>query len=164
MEVGKILAIKNESEKFGTAVANGFFYHGCSEKKLKLCLPYLTYVTVASVMSSDKGFRRIFDDKKIVQSIKENGKIPLLRIYDTSEGKYCTNKDICREFTEKIISLANDGMYSGIVLSAYRAAEQNPDVFGEFLVELRKRMIGSDLILFTEIDQSSPSVAADFAD
>ena len=161
---GDVIAIKNESESFGCAAANGFFYHGCTEEKLIMSLPYLTYVTVASVMSSGKGFREMFDGRRICEIAKKNGKVPLLRIYDVGSGEYCTDKGEGARFTEAIIGMAKDGGYSGIVLSAYRAAEENAEAFGEFLVELRKRMIGCDLILFTEIDQSTPAVAADFSD
>lgn len=164
LDVGEILVIKSESERFGTAVANGYFFCGCTEAKLKTALPYLTYVTVASVMSDEKGLKRLFNDESVVKVIKENSKIPLLRIYDTGKGGYCTDENERRKFTENIIDAATKGGYSGIVLSAYRAAEKDANAFGEYIIYLRKQMIGSDLILFTEIDETSPTSAADYAD
>ena len=164
LDVGETLVIKSESERYGTAVANGYFFCGCSEVKLKTVLPYLTYVTVASVMTDEKGLKRLFNDENTVKIIRENGKIPLLRIYDTGNGGYCTDEKKRREFTERIIHTAVEGGYSGIVLSAYRAAEKDANAFGEYIIELRKEMIGSDLVLFTEIDETSPTSAADYAD
>ena len=161
---GELLAIKNESERYGTSVANGYFYHGCTIEKLKNALPYLTYVTVASVINTEKGLKTIFDDKKIIEHINQNGKIPLLRIYDTSDGAYVTDKSVAEEFSEKMIKHAKSKGYLGIVLSAFRATEKDAGAFGEFIISLRKKMIGSDLVLFTEIDETSPSTAADYAD
>lgn len=164
LSVGEVLIIRSESERYGTAVANGYFFRGCTEEKLKSALPFLTYVTVASVMSDGKNLTKLFGDEWIVKTVKQNGKIPLLRIYDVSKGEYCTNEASRREFTEKIIKSAISGGYSGIVLSAYKAAEKNSNAFGEYIIDLRKKMIGSDLILFTEIDETSPPSAADYAD
>ena len=164
LRTGEILVIRTECERYGAAVANGYFYLGCTEEKLRAALPYLTYVTVASVVSDERGIKRLFDDTEIVKIIKESGKIPLLRIYDTGKGEYCTNEKKRHEFTERIISSATEGGYSGIVLSAYKAAEKNSAAFGEYIIDLRKKMIGSDLILFTEIDETSSPCAADYAD
>ncbi len=162
LTVGEVLAVKNEAERYGTSVANGYYYQGCGYEKLKTILPYLTYITVSSVINDKSGLKFLFDDSGIVNLAKDNGKIPLLRIYDTSGGEYCNNKK--DRFGEEIIDIAVSHGYSGIVLSAYRAAECDSNSFGEYLVNLRKKMIGSNLILFTEIDETSASEAADYAD
>ena len=164
LDVGETLVIKTECERYGAAVANGYFYLGCTEAKLRYALPYLTYVTVASVISDKNGLKKLFKDDLVVKIIKENGKIPLLRIYDTGSGEYCIDEIAGHKFTERIISSAVEGGYSGIVLSAYKAAEKDSGAFGEFIINLRKKMIGSDLILFTEIDETSCACASDFAD
>ena len=69
-----------------------------------------------------------------------------------------------QSFCDTVIGIAKDKGFSGITLCAYRAAEEHPSEFCEFLVEFRKRMIGSELILFTEIDETSSVDVAEYAD
>ena len=164
LEVGRVLSVKHNSEIFGTAVSNGYFYKGCSIEKLKRAIPYATYVTVCALAYTRSGFIKEFDDAPIVKYVKKETRIPIVRIYDKTSGEYLTSKDRMREFCDEIIRIAREDGYSGVALCAYRAAEEHPEEFTEFLVEFRKRMIGSELILFTEIDELSNPDVAEYAD
>ena len=164
LEVGKILSVKHGREIYGTAVSNGYFYKGCSMERLKRAIPYATYVTVCALGYTKGGFVREFDADPVIKYIKKENKIPIVRIYDTTSGDYLLSKDKMVEFCDEAIRLAKGGGYSGITLCAYRTAEEHPNEFTEFLVEFRKRMIGSELILFTEIDELSDPNVAEYAD
>ena len=164
LEVGKILSVKHGCELYGTAVSNGYFYKGCTLDRLKRAIPYTTYVTLSALAYSDKGFKWEFDTDDIVSYLKRESKIPILRIYDNTQGKYLLCKEGTESFCDEVIRLAKLHGYSGITLCAYRAAEEHPSEFTEFLVEFRKRMIGSELILFTEIDETSSPDVAEYAD
>lgn len=164
LEVGKILSVKHGCELYGTAVSNGYFYKGCTNERLKRAVPYTTYVTLCALAYTDKGFKWEFDTGNIVTYLKKESKIPLLRIYDNTDGKYLLSNTLMKSFFNDAITLAKSQGYSGITLCAYRAAEEHPAEFTEFLVEFRKRMIGSELILFTEIDETSSVDVAEYAD
>lgn len=164
LEVGKILSVKHGREIYGTAVSNGYFYKGCTTDRLKRAVPYATYVTVCAMAYTKSGFIKEFDAEPIVKIIKKDGKIPIVRIYDTTCGDYLLSKDKMASFCDEVIRLAKGDGYSGVTLCAYRAAEEHPSEFTEFLVEFRKRMIGSELILFTEIDELSDPNVAEYAD
>ncbi len=164
LSVGEVLSVRCDKRKYGTSVSNGYFYQGCSEEKLLITLPFLTYVTIASVLSDDEGMRFLFNDRDIIKTVKSSGKIPLLRIYEVgSEEKY-TDPDKSKDFIEKIIELARSEGYCGIVLCAFGAAERAPREFAEFVMALRRKMIGCDLVLFTEIDENSDPSVADVSD
>ena len=164
LEVGKVISVKHGREIYGTAVSNGYFYKGCTIEKLKRAIPYTTYVTVCAFAYTKVGFVREFDAEPIVKIVKKESKIPIVRIYDTTGGDYLLSKDKMAQFCDEVIELAKKDGFSGITLCAYRAAEEHPNEFTEFLVEFRKRMIGSELILFTEIDEISDPNVAEYAD
>lgn len=161
---GEVLAVKCGAERYGCAASNGYFYQGCSKEKLLSVMPYLTYLTVASTVKDKDGFHSVFNEKDTVRLAREQAKIPLLRIYDTSDGGCYFDKS-CREaLTDEMIEIAKRGGFSGIVLSAFRAYEASPQGFGEFIVDLRKKLIGSDLIIFTEVDELTSPLCSEFAD
>ncbi len=164
LEIGEVLSIRTDKKKYGTSVSNGYFYQGCTKEKLMMALPFLTYVTVASVISGDSGLEELFDDRDIINTVKEHGRIPLMRIYETGSCDKYTEKDKREDFIERIIDTAKRKGYSGIVLCAFAAAEKSPHRFSEFIMALRKRMIGCDLVLFTEIDENSPASISDLSD
>ncbi len=164
LAIGEVLSIRTDKKKYGTSVSNGYFYQGCTKEKLMMSMPFLTYVTIASVISGDGGLEQLFEDRDIIKTVKENGRIPLMRIYETGGCEKYIENDKRENFIDGIIAMAKDKGYSGIVLCAFSAAEKSPQKFSEFIMALRKRMIGCDLVLFTEIDESSPMAISDLSD
>ena len=63
----------------------------------------------------------------------------------------------------ELIKLAMGGGYKGIVLDACRLSDSAKE-FTAFLMILRRMMIGCDLILITEVDESSPLEFSEYAD
>lgn len=157
---GERISIKC-GERCGMAVANGYFYKGCSKEALISAMPHLTYVTFCSAIADRRGISRSFKDGEAVELTRLHGRIPLIRVYDRYTERYssCDKEGFARE----LIDLALSGGYKGIVLDAcplLNSAEE----FVEFLMTLRKLMIGCDLILITEINENSPLDFSEYAD
>ncbi len=162
LDPGEVLMLKTKEKKYGMSTSNGYYYKGCSDKQLNRALPYLTYVTFASATTDGKNIQRTIDDRRVVNAVNMASKIPLLRIHDRRSGPKIEHENF-ENLTERIIEFAMDGGYKGIVLSAspYNELEKQ---FSEFLVALRKLMIGCDLILITEINEKSPIEFSEYAD
>ncbi len=158
------LAVKYPFPSHGCAAANGYVYSSTSEKKIRFALPYITYLTVCAYRINGGKLERVFDPKRAVRLTKESGKIPLLRIYDGTDGVHYSDKDARKRLIEKMVAVAISGGFAGITLCAYEGARQVPDDFLEFLVEARRMMIGSDLVLFVETDETLPTEICELAD
>lgn len=159
LKAGDTVVIRYSEPTYGMGASCGMVYKGCSEEKLRTALPYLTYLGVCSAYIDDD-IGCIFDDKALLELAISGDKIPLLRLYDRKEGRSYESKDEREALADKIVSFASERGYRGVVLS------KMTDVCGagDFLVEMRKRMLGCDLILLTEVDESSPSYMSDLAD
>jgi LysM repeat protein len=162
LEAGETLSLKCDERKNRMSVANGYYFQGCKKEKLTKVMPYLTYVTFASAKADKKSIRTFFDTKKEVELCSENGKTPLIRVFDIYNERYKSDKDLTG-FAEALISLALDGKYKGIVIDSCPLTN-SAEEFSSFLMILRKLMIGCDLILITEINESSPVEFSEFAD
>ena len=162
LKTGDRLSLKHSAPMSGMAVANGYFYNGCSTALLRRALPYLTYVTFGCGVAEKNKIYRSFEDKKEVAIVNEEKKIPLVRIYDKYPDRYKSGEDLTA-FAEGLIRLAQVGGYKGIVLDAC-AVSDSAEKFISFLIILRKLMIGCDLILITEINENSPLEFSEFAD
>ena len=162
LDIGQMLALKQEEPRGGMAVANGYFYKGCTEEKLRRAMPYLTYITFAEAMADERGIRRTADMKREVGIALEEGKTPLVRVYDRYADRYKSEGDQA-SFAEALIELAKEGGYKGIVLDAC-VLGNSANEFMSFLMILRKMMIGCDLILITEVNEKSPIEFSEYAD
>ena len=159
---GQTITLRSSERPYGMAVANGYFYTGCTKDKLERVMPYLTYLTVASYAADERGIRRLFSDKSIVDLAKSANKIPLVRIYDGYSERY---KNECerKNFGDALVNIAKERGYKGIVLNSCK----NPTLVEEytnFILDMRKKMMGLDLILITEIDADSPIAYSEYAD
>ncbi len=157
---GDTLIIKYSEPRYGMGASNGSFYKGCSIEALKRALPYLTYVTVASVALDREHPKMLFDDGEPLRLSLEADKIPLLRAYDRFDNRDYTDEKTRERLADEMIRLATDKKYKGIVLSRLPEREG----VGDFILTLRKKMIGCDLILLTEVDENSPDYMSELAD
>lgn len=163
MVPGRMVNLKYDDRMYGTAPTNGYLYRGCDEKRLEQALPYLTYVTLAAAEADDKDITFVFDDSELVKRLSKENKIPLLRVYDKSRKRELNSKEKRERFVKKIIEATLSRGYHGVVISAAIACGKFDD-FGEFLIELRKAMIGCELILILEVDESVPADICELAD
>ena len=153
---GRILALKYDQRSYGMAAANGYYYNGCSPEELNKKLSYLTYVTVGCQAAEDGRLRRLFDGRDAVGIARSADKIPLMRVYNlTPCDKISKEKYLF--FTDSIINQATRGGYKGVTLAGFIPS-------AELLVDMRRRMIGCDLILITEINEKSPPYMSEYAD
>ncbi len=159
---GQSIALKYDQRQGGMAVANGYFYHGCSLDALKRVMPYLTYITFAGAIADERGVRLSSDFTNEVEMATAERKIPLIRVYDRYTDRY-KNAENLTAFAEGLINVAESGGYKGIVLDSC-ALKDSAKEFSAFLMILRKLMIGCDLILITEINEKSPVEFSEFAD
>ena len=161
-KIGEKIILRTGERTYGMMVANGYFHKGCTEDLMIRALPYLTYVTFASAVADKGGITKTFDDKKLVKRVADEGKTPLIRIYDRCIDQY-KEKDNYYSFAEELIKVAKEGGYKGIVLNTIPHSD-SAEKFVSFLMVLRKLMIGCDLILITEINEKSPYDFSEYAD
>ncbi len=159
---GRIMALKYEPRPYGSAAANGYYYRGCGTQKLKEVIPYLTYLTFAAAILDESGIQSIFDVSEGKGLIKDTGIIPLLKVFD-GRGKRDFGRERADALAEKLVTAAKEGGYMGITLD-FCDFTLNEDEVAEFLVCLRRRMIGADLILITETDENTPLAIGDYSD
>ncbi len=157
---GQELAIKYPVPQYGSAAANGYLYPDTPMSALRHVMPYITYLTVGEYKLSCGELMRLFDAESAVAAAKAAGKVVLMRVYDGESGDIYRSAEKRSALTSKLVNAAKAGGYCGITLSSYNSARNFASDFSEFLMELRKKMIGCDLVLFTETDEAlSPDVA-----
>ena len=162
LKPGQSISLKCGQKTGGMAVANGYFYNGCTREMLKMVMPYLTYITFADAVADERGIHLSADHKKEVEMAISQRKIPLVRVYDRYLERY-KNGEGLTTFAEGLISMAESVGYKGIVLDSCSFSDSAKE-FSAFLMILRKLMIGCDLILITEINEKSPIEFSEYAD
>ena len=162
LEANKRIILKYDTRTHGMAVTNGCIYKGTTLNALENVLPLMTYATFASVMADQRGFHKIFDEECLLNTVKKESKVPILKIHDSWNERY-SNLGNVTEFCDDIIELARKKGYKGILLNSTAHSCSASDYIS-FMMNLKKRMIGSDLILFTECDEKTPSGFNEIAD
>ncbi len=157
------IALKYPPAPYGSAASNGCCYAGCPIEMVRAALPYLTYLTCAAAKVDKSGIRRIFDGSKYLELIKGTGIIPLLKIFDEREESDRYEGAETGRFADLIITEAKDMGYSGIVLDLCSPNAAEGSIAGA-LIELRKRMMGQDMILIIDADENTPLTAGDYSD
>ncbi len=164
MSAGREYAIRYPTPPLGSAAANGYFFADTELSKLEHILPYLTYLTVGNCKITEGSLSRLFSPSSAVQATTDSGKVPLMRVFDGGTGEFYTDKKKRLRLAEELVALALADGFRGITLSSFNSARNFTAEFAEFLIELRKSMIGCDLILFMETDESLPAEISDLAD
>ena len=159
---GQLIALGYGDARLGMAASNGYLYRGYSEEALRRALPYLTYLTVAAAIAEGGEITSLFDGRAAVRIANENGKIPILRVY-VKDGSAIYGDEARGSFISRLIAFATEGGYRGICLSMPEQGE-GARAYEEFIISLRKQMIGSGLILFTEAVCDRECGYADYAD
>jgi len=156
----EVLAIKYDAPTHGAAVTCGYYYKGCTEKRLMMAMPYAAYVAISAYTVSHGRLTRIFDDKEVIRQVKAHGRIPLMRVYDPRE---CT--EVLSEapaFIKMLKDTASNAGYCGIILGAHTAMLNSE--YGRLLLELKRELMDEGLLLITEQDGSEASEICDIAD
>ena len=156
---GKRIALRYGERSRGAAPSNAYVYRGCRDEEVRDAMPYLTYVTFASAADDGKRTVEATGYKKLVEGVKQSGRIPLVRIYDRAKKRSLCGGEMDK-YIGRMIEHAMAGGYKGVVLGGDKMGEEYP----AFLLEMRKRMIGCDLILVTEMSEGSDGCANEYAD
>jgi LysM repeat protein len=156
---GKKIALRYGERSHGTAPSNAYVYRGCREEEISDAMPYLTYATFASAADDGRRTVETASCKRAVDAVKQAGRIPLVRIYDRAENRALRGTEMDK-YIGRMIEHAMAGGYKGVVLGGDKGGKEYP----AFLLEMRKRMIGCDLILVTEMSESSEGCANEYAD
>ena len=146
--------------RLGMAASCGYLFAGCSEEALRRGLPYLTYLAVAEVALRGGEVHRLFNGEWAVNMARRHGKVPILRVFLEGCSECYRGGD---SFADLLIELAREGGYAGLALSVPEG-DVEAQVYEEFILNLRKRMIGSGLILFCEAVCDRDHSYADLAD
>lgn len=154
---GQLLAIKYDTPSYGLACANGYCYKGVTKDRLSLTAPYLTYLTVGAGARDADEVKLTFDDTAPLEFAKENGIIPLFRVYDRGG-------DFSDEYINNLLLMAKSHGYGGVTLASYAAAKNEPKKFEEFLTGLKKMLTEYGMSLFVEVDGNSEMQVPDMAD
>ena len=154
---GQILSIKYDAPKYGMAFANGYCYSDTTPERLSLAMPYVIYITVGAGRRNGDEVKMLFDDRAIISRAKENQKKVFLRVYD--EG--C---DFSEGYMENLLGTLREKNYDGVMLASYNAMKNAPQNYAQFLVNLRKRLMENDLLLFSEVDGNEMTEVQDLCD
>ncbi len=145
------LAIKYAKSEYGSASNLGYVRISTGVEKLKEALPYLSYFVFDGGVGDGEDVFFSMDPSEKIELVRQEKKIPLLRIQSGEMKQTFYKSQKTREsFIYKMIALAHNYHFSGIVLSEDIFSLPSRRERDAFLVEVRKYLLGSDLILFCE--------------
>ena len=158
---GRILAVKQHNLGLGAATAVGITDCGTENAHLERALPYLTYVIIRALEVTEDGIRAVRDARGAVARCTAEGKPVLLGVTDTTGGAFLGNHDT---ITEALPDICRKMGACGICLIANEGAICRPKEYCSFVLAVRKRFIGCELMLFTALTEGAPADAAELAD
>ncbi len=161
---GQVITVKQDMPSLGAGSVLGQIHKGCRRESLFMFLPYTTYITINAGVIENNEIKITFDPAWASDICKAERKIHLFGIKDNSKGKFLDSKENYESIIENMVKYARQMNYNGIFISAKEASENYKDAFCEFLFEARKRFIGCDLLLFSEIFQNTPRDASEISD
>lgn len=161
---GQILTVKQDESKIGVGSVLGYARKGVRRDKLAKSLPYLTYLTISAGIIRGDTVISTFSASDVKASAEDAGKITLFGIKDESRGVFLSSKERAESVIKSALRLAREGGFMGISISAEEAAAERPEEYCEFLLEIRKRLIGCDMILFCEVFGSSAAAPTEICD
>lgn len=144
---GQILSIKQDAKEYGSALSIGYLFDGYTRERLNMALHYATHLAVSAYKRSGGKLKELFSVREAVTTAKKYGKLPLMRIYDTSKAETLENS-----YMEEIIEVIKKNGFSGIVISANEALYENKEKVILFLDSLYERLKPEGLSLFIERD------------
>ena len=159
---GQQITLKQSAPTLGSASAIGRLRKGDSYYRLKTSLPFLTYLTIECAEINEDGDLLSVCRRETVKECLDSGKVPLLAVKDESQGKFATRGR--KSAIDNLIGLAKKEGFKGVLLSFPELAKNEPEQYLELLLDMRKRFLGCDLILFTELNAGSPIEASEISD
>lgn len=159
---GQILTVKQDTAYIGAGSALGVIKKGCNRDMLAESLPFMTYAVIDAGIITDT-VKLTFDPSYACEMAKFEKKITILGITDKSNGEFLRSKEKQYTIIDTLISLAKSNGFTGIRICS-DASRCKKTEFSEFILEMRKRFIGCDMLLFTEICGSEAAEASELSD
>ena len=159
---GQILTVKQDSPHIGAASALGIIRKGCSRDMLAQSLPFMTYAVIDAATLTDTA-RLTFNPENVAETVRAERKITVLGVKDIGDGDYLKSVSARDTAINSLTELAKAHGFMGIRISCDEQRCKTPE-FAEFLLEVRKRFIGCDMLLFTEIRNSEAAEASELSD
>jgi len=154
----QVLSLRYDTPPYALLGANGYYYKGTGESRLRAVLPYLTYITVGLCKRYRKDIHTAFDDTELIKMLREEKKCILMRVLDAGEAK------LDEEIANSIVTLAKERGYNGVTLAAYRAQKEEREEYRTFVSLIKEKLNNEGMILFLEIDANDTSVCDVAAD
>ena len=107
--------------------------------------------------------RITFNPEYALNLAKSEGKIVILGVKDKSNGLFLTTKEGYTNIISSLINIAKSHGFMGIRISCNVNAREK-ERFSEFLLEARKRFIGCDMVLFTDVSSYELAEASELSD
>ncbi len=145
----QLLAIRYDTPRYGMGCANAYYYRGCGEDKLRLALPYLSYVTIASHIYKNKRLSELFSCSGAKSIISEAGVIPIMRVF-SPEGSDSMKKCADSFISELVKAALGDG-FGGVCISA-PSLSRDMEFYSVFMFTLKRALMEHNLFLFAELD------------
>lgn len=157
---GQLLALKYDCPRYGVAGVNGYLTRGVDMNRLSYVLPHISHLTVPAFKWNGERLDPIMNTDTVVARAKEENVLPLMRIYDATDSLFGRDK-----LLDKAILTAKEKGFAGVTLAAYPHMKKLPAEHGEMLMNLRRRAMEEDLLIFSEVDGNSaiPDIG-DYAD
>ncbi len=160
---GQILTVKQDTAFIGAGSALGTIKKGCNRDKLYESLPYMTYAVIDAATVTDNSVNMTFDPEYAVNLTKSEGKIVILGVKDESNGVFLSSKESYTFIISSLIDIAKAKGFMGIRISCATESCNRPR-FYEFILEARKRFIGCDMLLFTDVSSYELAEASELSD
>ena len=161
---GQTITLKQNLPLLGVASAIGKYSTEDPISKLENSLHYLTYLAIIGASITNQGVKTIHGTKEAIQKCLAAGKLPLLTVTDESCGKAFETDAQRNSIIDRLIAFAKKQGFKGIVINSRNLSKSDCGNFLEFLLNARKRLLGCDLILFTELYESTPLDASEISD
>ena len=161
---GQILTVKQSNSHIGAGSSVAFIDKGSSYENIIRYIPFATYFVINAAVIDDGKVELIFNPKRKNDTVNESKKISILGIKDLTDGDFLKDSKVQEEVIDSAINIAKEFGFSGISISSEGGGASLPDEFCAFLMLCRKKLIGCDMILFTEIFPSTPSDASEISD
>lgn len=161
---GQIITVKQDTPRLGIASSLASVMRGCNRDKLLRAMAYSTYIAINAAVIDEEVLHFQFDARWAAEACAREKKIYLLGVEDKTDGIFLEKRETRAATIEAMIELAARGGYRGVLLNAKNASVSFKDAFCEFILEARKRFIGCDLLLFTDIFEGTPSDASELSD
>ncbi|MBR2466309.1 MAG: LysM peptidoglycan-binding domain-containing protein [Clostridia bacterium] len=158
------IAVKYPTPPFGAAATNAYFFGGTKLRELKRVLPYVTYLTIGAYKLEGGRLVRLFDPSAATRAGRDADKVVLMRVYDGSDGDIYSDKEKSKALAAELIAAALAGEFCGITLSFCKSARKYAAETANFLMDLRRGLIGCNLVLFIETDEGLPTELCELAD